>query len=69
MEEKQELRDTCAPECGCHQDHFSTEKVCPNCGKRLRLSGNLQLADFRLTCTSCGYQSPRLSMAELQEII
>jgi len=57
------------PECGCHERVFSTAESCPECGERLRLSGNLQKAIFHLACPKCGYRSRVLSQEELQVLL
>jgi hypothetical protein len=65
-----ENRDSCAdPHCGCHIMHFPTNRECPNCSGRLRLSGRPQSIEFRLSCLSCDYQSPLLSQEELQKVL
>jgi ribosomal protein S27AE len=55
--------------CGCHTDAFSVDKMCPQCGKRLRLTGHAQRLEFRLTCSSCGYTSDLLSQEEIGELL
>jgi len=55
--------------CGCNATSIYTEKDCPVCGRRLRLTGSLQQIKLYLTCPDCGYQSPRLSMDELRVLI
>ena len=55
--------------CGCNATSFYTDRDCPECGKRLRITGNLQRIQLRLACQGCGYQSPELSMEELREFI
>jgi predicted RNA-binding Zn-ribbon protein involved in translation (DUF1610 family) len=56
-------------ECGCHIDAYSTNRECPQCGKRLRLTGRAQRLEFRLVCSGCGYAGPLLSQAELGELL
>jgi len=54
--------ENCArDECGCQIATFSTTEMCPSCGGKLRLTGKMQLVQFRLTCGNCGYQSAILS--------
>ena len=66
----QENRGSCSDSsCGCRVDVFPTSRECPDCGKRLRLAGRAQLAEFRLNCPNCGYNSPQLSQEELQELL
>jgi len=55
--------------CGCQIAHFPTEKTCPACGRRLRLSGRPQLLEFRLACPNCDYQGSLLSQEELREVM
>lgn len=55
--------------CGCQTDVFPTTRECPECGKKLRLTGRAQLVEFRLSCPNCGYTSPLLSREELGEIL
>ena len=55
--------------CGCQMDVYLTTKECPLCGKRLRLAGKSQLAEFRLACLNCGYQSSLLPQEELRELL
>ncbi|MFC2041486.1 hypothetical protein ACFLTY_04110 [Chloroflexota bacterium] len=54
---------------GCNATSLYTDKDCPTCGRRLRVTGNLQQIRLNLTCLDCGYQSPQLSIDELQELI
>ena len=56
-------------ECGCRLSQFPTSRGCPVCGKKVRLVGRAQLAEFRLSCPGCGYQSRRLSQEELCELL
>jgi len=55
-------------DCGCRVDAYPTSRDCPNCGKRLRLTGRAQRLEFRLSCAHCGYTSPLLSQEELGEL-
>ena len=61
--------ECCGPGCGCNTDSLYSGKDCPVCGRRLRVTGNLQQMKLKLTCPTCGYQSPRLSFDELREVI
>ena len=56
-------------DCGCGLSVFSTNRECPDCGKRLRLAGRLQRIEFRLSCLNCGYQSSLLSQEEIHELL
>jgi predicted RNA-binding Zn-ribbon protein involved in translation (DUF1610 family) len=55
--------------CGCHIDAYATNRECPHCGKKLRLTGRAQLFEFRLSCAACGYAGPLLAPAEVGELI
>ncbi len=55
--------------CGCQITSLSTSEECPRCGRALRLVGQSQRLEFRLTCQSCGYQSHLLSQEELQVLL
>ena len=55
--------------CGCNVTNLYSEKDCPVCGRRLRITGDLQRIQLNLTCLDCGYQSPRLSIEELRALI
>ena len=55
--------------CGCRLDVFTTSRDCPDCGKRLRLTGRAQILELRLNCQNCGYNSPLLSQEELHELL
>jgi len=55
--------------CGCNTTNLYTDRDCPVCGRKLRVTGNLQQIRLTLTCPDCGYQSPQLSMDELRELI
>ena len=55
--------------CGCNVTSIYSDKDCPDCGRRLRVTGNLQLVKLNLTCPDCGYQSPQLSLDEVREVI
>ena len=55
--------------CGCNSTSIYTTNQCPDCGRRLRLTGNLQRIELRFACPECGYQSHQLSMEEVRAII
>ena len=55
--------------CGCNVTSMYTDKDCPSCGRRLRVTGNLQQIKLNHTCLDCGYQSPQLSLDEVREVI
>jgi len=55
--------------CGCHIDVFPTTMTCPDCGKKLRLTGKVQRVELRLSCQNCGYTSHLLSREEISELI
>lgn len=55
--------------CNCNVTTLHTEKDCPVCGRRLRVTGDLQEIRLNYTCPECGYQSPRLSFDDLRELI
>ena len=55
--------------CGCNATSLYTDKDCPVCGRKLRVTGNLQQIKLTFTCPDCGYQSHQLSMDELRELI
>jgi len=55
--------------CGCRVDVYPTTRECPDCGKRLRLTGRAQLLELRLSCQNCGYASPLLSREEIGELL
>lgn len=55
--------------CGCNATNIYANKDCPDCGRRLRVTGNLQQIRLNLTCPECGYQSPQLSLDEVREVI
>jgi C4-type Zn-finger protein len=63
-------------------DHFSdnargcgtgtvihTHKECPECGRKLRMAGNLQTLKLYLTCFHCDYRSSDIPLDELNELI
>jgi hypothetical protein len=54
--------------CGCRVDIFPTDRACPDCGKKLRLTGRAQTFQMRLNCPACGYNSEMLSPAEISEV-
>jgi hypothetical protein len=55
--------------CGCRVDVFPTSRDCPDCGKKLRLTGSAQTLQLRLNCRNCGYSSALLSQDELREVL
>ena len=55
--------------CGCRLDVYPTDRKCPECGMRLRLSGHAQNLELRLTCQNCGYASRMLSQEEIGELL
>ncbi|MFC1900991.1 RNA-binding protein [Chloroflexota bacterium] len=55
--------------CGCGTTNLYSEEKCPDCGRRLRITGNLQQIKLYLTCPECGFQSPQLSMDKLRVLI
>jgi predicted RNA-binding Zn-ribbon protein involved in translation (DUF1610 family) len=55
--------------CGCNVTSLYSDKDCPNCGRRLRVTGNLQEIRLNLTCPDCGYKSPQMSIEEVREVI
>jgi len=55
--------------CGCNTTSLYSDKDCPNCGRRLRVTGSLQQIKLNLTCLDCGYLSPLLSLEEVREVI
>ncbi len=57
------------PGCGCNTSSLYSEKDCPICGRKLRVTGDLQQIKLKLTCPACGYQSPQLSIDELRALI
>ena len=59
----------CSDNCGCRIDVFPTSRVCPDCGKRLRLTGRAQMLELRRNCQNCGYNSPLLSQEEIGELL
>jgi C4-type Zn-finger protein len=64
------LEDGCSSAgCDCNATSLYTDRECPACGRRLRITGNLQRIKLRLTCQDCGYQSHELSMEEVREFI
>lgn len=56
-------------ECGCRTDVYPTSRDCPNCGKRLRLTGRAQRLELRLSCPHCGYTGNLLTPEELGELL
>lgn len=55
---------------GCGSDTIvRTDRECPECGKKLRMTGNLQTLKLYLTCFHCDYQSSDLTMDEIHELI
>ena len=57
------------PGCGCNATSLYAEKDCPVCGRKLRVTGDLQQIKLKLTCPGCGYQSAQLSMDEVRVLI
>ena len=55
--------------CGCSTTSLYTDRDCPDCGRRLRITGNLQRIQLRLACPDCGYQGQELSVEELRQFI
>ncbi len=55
--------------CGCRLDVYPTSRKCPDCGKRLRLTGRAQQLELRLACQNCGYASHMLSQEEIGELL
>ena len=55
--------------CGCGNTYLYSDRVCPECGRKLRVTGNIQQIKLYLTCPECGYQSPQLSTEELRVLI
>jgi len=55
--------------CGCSTTSLYVDRECPNCGRKLRVTGNLQQIKLNLTCLDCGYHSPLLSLDEVREVI
>ena len=68
--EMNDNKDCCSDSsCGCRLDVYPTTRECPDCGKRLRLTGRAQIPELRLTCQTCGYTSPLLSTEEIGEVL
>ncbi len=64
------MADCCNdPGCGCNKTSLYSDKDCPVCGRKLRVTGDLQTIKLVLTCPACGYQSSPLSMDEVRAII
>lgn len=59
----------CDCNCGCHASSMPTSRECPECGRLLRLTGDLQRVEMYLRCLSCSYQSAKLTVKELHELI
>ena len=55
--------------CGCHIDAYATDRACPECHGKLRVTGQAQRMELRLTCSKCGYASPMLSLEEIGDLI
>ena len=55
--------------CGCSATTIYTDKECPNCSRKLRMTGSLQTVKLYLTCPECGYQSSELTINELHALI
>ena len=56
-------------ECGCTITTFSTTEKCPACGEKLKLTGKMQLLEFKLICGQCGYQSAILSPEKVGNLL
>ena len=69
IENKENTSCCTSSSCGCHIDAYTTSRGCPDCGKKLRLTGKAQLFELRLTCVNCGYTGPLLSPQEIAELI
>jgi len=62
--------DCCENEgCGCSVTSIYTTSECPVCGRRLRITGDIQRIKLRLACPECGYHSHELSIEEVRKII
>ena len=57
------------PGCGCNATSLNSEEDCPTCGRKLRVTGDLQQIKLKLTCPGCDYQSAQLSMDEVRVLI
>ena len=55
--------------CGCHIDAYPTDRECPQCRGKLRLTGQARRMELRLTCSKCGYAGPLLKPEEIGELI
>ena len=69
LEEKQEEKCCSGMGCGCNTTSLYSDRDCPDCGRRLRITGSLQKIQLRFLCLDCGYQSPELSFEEIEEVI
>ena len=55
--------------CGCQSTTIYTYEDCPVCGKRLRLTGDIQRIKLYLTCPDCGYRSNELPLEKVRTLI
>ena len=55
--------------CGCNNTSIYTDRECPLCGKKLRVTGDLQTLKLSLNCANCGYHSQQLTMDEVRALI
>jgi DNA-directed RNA polymerase subunit RPC12/RpoP len=55
--------------CGCNSTSIYTDRDCPTCGRRLRITGDLQRVKLHLNCPDCGYVGHELSVDEIGELI
>lgn len=69
MPETQDCCSGTAGGCGCNTTSLYTDKECPTCGRKLRVTGSLQQLKLKLTCPECGYCSPQLTVDELRVMI
>jgi predicted RNA-binding Zn-ribbon protein involved in translation (DUF1610 family) len=65
--------DRCSDEtCDYSMDFFmhTDERKCPMCReKKVVLTEQSQMIEYRLVCWSCGYQEPVISVEELHELL
>ena len=55
--------------CGCNETALYSEENCPECGRRLRITGDIMQIKMHLSCPGCGYQGPLLTIDELRALI
>ena len=55
--------------CGRNSSNISTQKECPECGRKLRVIGNIRNLELHLQCPECGYYSPELTTEEINTLI